>query len=249
MRPQHATRIKDLHAAIDALARGGLSGERGRIWLRSRNGALRHQRPMDVIGVSPSDVLHAAAEFSNGVTRLEPEEAVPATETIWTDAVIGVDGRPLVSSDANYKKIELAVRGISDELMRRLAVNPTLMRQLHWQDFERLVAELFERDGFEITPTPSRGDKGVDLFAARRTGLGTLLYVVECKQHSKPIGPQFVRELSWVIDRHRATGGVLATTSRFTPGAMTEQEEMRFRMTLADFEMLRKWLRGGPIFN
>jgi hypothetical protein len=133
-------------------------------------------------------------------------------------AVLGRDGQPLAADDPAYDKIELVFRGIADEVLRRLAARPELMRGLHWKDFETLVAELFRRDGFDVTPTPSSGDKGVDLFAARRTGLGSVLYVVECKQHQAPIGPDFVRQLAWVIERHRATGGVLVDASASPAG-------------------------------
>lgn len=46
---------------------------------------------------------------------------------------------------------------------------------------------------------------GVDPFAARHTRLRTTLCVVECKRRKSPIGPTFVRDLVWVVERHRAT--------------------------------------------
>ena len=66
--------------------------------------------------------------------------------------------------------------------MAQLAARPKLMQEMHWRDFEKLVAQLFDDDGFEVTLTPASGDRGVDFYAARRTGLGSLLYVVECKR-------------------------------------------------------------------
>jgi hypothetical protein len=221
-------------------------------WLLART-LPTGDRPLDLVKAGRQDeVLKAASAVAvmavGGATTSELENIVDPDRLLTSATVFDSLGRPLDSTQASYRRLETTVRGITTELLKRLSAHPDLVRNLHWRDFEALIAELFRRDGFEVTATPSRGDKGVDLFAARRTGLGTLLYVVECKQYTKPIGPDFVRQLAWVIDRHRATGGVLATTSRFTAGALAEQRTVPFRMTLADFSDLRRWLMGGPIF-
>ena len=175
-----------------------------------------------------------------------PPKRSNAEETVLRTPAI-VDDARLAAGPTLPRPIEVACHGISAEVIRQLAAAPERMRELHWRDFEALVAELFRRDGFAVHQTPAVGDEGVDLFAARKTGLGTTLYVVECKQHSQPIPPRFVRELAWVIDRHRATGGMLATTSTFAPGAQREQRKLRFRMALTDFADLRRWLLGDRI--
>jgi transcriptional regulator with XRE-family HTH domain len=193
----------------------------------------------------PADVLVAAA-FSTRAPEVEGMQ-VPEPPVLHTSGVLGPDGRPLDPNDPAFERIEVVYRDVSEELLRRVGQNPELMREMHWRDFERLVADLFERDGFDVELTPRSGDKGVDLFAVRKTGLGRSLYVVQAKQHAAPIEPHFVRDFAWVIERQRATGGVLATTSRFSPGAVEEQQQLQFRMTLSDFSDLRSWLLGSPI--
>ena len=190
--------------------------------------------------LAAADAEFKAAAESSGDRQLDGDSAALVP-------ILGADGRPLEQGDRAYTRLEVAFRGVSTAVLKRLADEPQLLRQLHWRDFEQLVAELFRRDGFEVELTPRGGDSGVDLFAARRIGLGTVLYAVECKRYSRPIGPDFVRQLAWVVERHRATGGVLATTSRFTRGAVEEQRQIEFRMTLADYSELRTWLSGRPI--
>ena len=134
--------------------------------------------------------------------------------------------------------------------MQWFADHPEKLAEMHWRDFEHLVAELFARDGFHVTLTSQSGDRGVDLYAARQTGLGTLLYVVECKRFAsgRAVGPGLVRELRGVIDRETATGGVLVTTSFFSRGAREEQRSIASRLSLRDQKDISHWLSGSRVF-
>lgn len=84
-------------------------------------------------------------------------------------------------------------------------------------EFERFVAELFERDGFEVTHRGGAGDQGCDLKMRKDDGN----YVVQCKQYrgDRPVGPATVREFETVMRRHKARHGWIVTTSSFSPGA------------------------------
>ena len=89
--------------------------------------------------------------------------------------------------------------------------------QLRPTDFERFVAGLFERDGYEVSHRGGTGDQGCDL-KMQKDGA---VYVVQCKQYGshRPIGPNHIREFETVIRRHKARHGWFVTTSDFTSGA------------------------------
>jgi hypothetical protein len=163
-----------------------------------------------------------------------------------SDGVLPSESAPADARDA----LRVAFRKTSDEVLRWFANNPSALPGMHWRDFEHLVAELFDRNGFEVTLTSSSGDHGADLYAARHTKLGILLYVVECKRHrlNRPVGPSPVRGLRGVIDRDGANAGLLVTTSFFSEGAWIEQRTIPFRVSLHDNRDLRRWLCGSPIF-
>jgi restriction system protein len=190
-------------------------------------------------------VLSARAE-QVGEARLETQP-----NHFSGSAVLGPDGSPLRPTDSGFQRIEATVQAVNVELLDRLATDPALLRDLHWRDFEQLIAELFTRDGFSVQLTPSSGDGGVDLYAARRSGLGSLLYVVQCKQWAadRPVGPDVVLALKGAIDRDRASAGVVATTSYFTEGARREQRDLRWRVSLQGASDLRRWLEGRPILD
>jgi restriction endonuclease Mrr len=84
-------------------------------------------------------------------------------------------------------------------------------------DFERFVAGLFERDGYEVSHRGGAGDQGCDL-KMQKDGA---VYVVQVKRYGshRPIGPNHIREFETVIRRHKARHGWFVTTSDFTAGA------------------------------
>jgi len=73
------------------------------------------------------------------------------------------------------------------------------------------------------------------------------LYVVECKRFcpDRRIGPHLVRGLYGVVERERATRGILATTSFFTPGARVEANgDLAYRLSLRDGKDMGDWIRA-----
>jgi len=82
--------------------------------------------------------------------------------------------------------------------------------------FERELADLYRRLGYSATVTRGGGDKGVDIVL---TGSGKMI-IVQCKQHSKPVGPAVARELYGTLIASGADSAILACTSGFTTGVL-----------------------------
>ena len=90
----------------------------------------------------------------------------------------------------------------------------------HWQnlsglEFEKELADLFQRAGHKAEVTKATGDGGVDIFLE----VDGQKQIVECKAHQKPIGPKTVRELNGVMEDFEAELGIVASVSGFTKGA------------------------------
>jgi hypothetical protein len=133
-----------------------------------------------------------------------------------------------------------------DNLIPRLALNPTDLDSIDPLEFERLVAELMRRDGYsDVTLTSQTRDGGFDMFAVTDTALGRHMYLVECKHYKRenPVGVSLVRNLYGVMEAERATKALLVTTSYFTKGAIGFQERAPHRLALTDYENLVDWLR------
>lgn len=156
------------------------------------------------------------------------------------------EARPSLLSPSAVPAVVIATGDVHKRLLRELQVNPTLLHSLDPFAFEHLVAELLQRQGSRTYVTPKTKDGGFDILARHMTPLGEMMYVVECKRWSpeNPVGIEIVNALYGVVERERATGGMIVTTSRFTRGALETARTLENRISLADYEKLQDWLRG-----
>lgn len=135
---------------------------------------------------------------------------------------------------------------IESEALAYFARNPELLFSLHPRRFEELVASIFKTNGFDVELTPESRDGGVDIFAVRRDGFsGGMLHLIECKRYepSNKVGIGIVQRLLGVVDHHRATKGLVITTSSFSCDAVQFASQSKYRLGLSDYTALTKWMR------
>ena len=96
--------------------------------------------------------------------------------------------------------------------------NMETLRSLRWQNFEKLVGEVYRRKGYTITETGGGGaDGGVDLVLKKN---GETIFV-QCKHwRMKSIGVTIIRELLGVVYDKKASGGIVITSGTFTQEAL-----------------------------
>jgi len=135
-------------------------------------------------------------------------------------------------------------RIINSSLVNIIRNDPYFIHSIEDRQFEFLVAELFEKEGYKVTPTPQTWDGGKDIFILEKKIVGTFLYYVECKKNSpeRPVGVRVVRELFGTITKDRATAGIIVTSSFFTKGAKDFVDGIQHQMSLIDFLQLIKWI-------
>jgi hypothetical protein len=163
--------------------------------------------------------------------------------------LFGADGRPLLEGSTGFKRVALDIGGVNQELMELLKSKPELLRTLTPRKFEELVAELLERLGYKTELTPASKDGGFDIYAAKKDGVATLLYLVECKRYVPPnkVGVEIVRGLHGTVNEKNATGGIVATTSLFTAGAREFERKIEYRMQLHDYAGIQEWLKRATV--
>jgi HJR/Mrr/RecB family endonuclease len=132
-----------------------------------------------------------------------------------------------------------------DSLIKRLMQNPDQLHSLSSREFEEFIAELLTRDGFRVKLTPPTRDGGKDILAFADTAIGEHLYYVECKRYAprNPVDVTIVRQLYGVLDAENATAGMIVTTSSFTKDARSFQNLIKHRLTLKDYDELKRWLK------
>lgn len=140
--------------------------------------------------------------------------------------------------------IRIDVSEVNDWMIKELSKNPTDLYQLSSRRFEELTAEILMRKGYKVELTPATRDGGKDIYAAHKDDLGSFLYLVECKKYdpNHKVGVKVIRDLYGVLSKEKATYGIVVTTSDFTKPAQEFQEDVKFQMSLKNFDSIQKWL-------
>ena len=132
----------------------------------------------------------------------------------------------------------------NNALIVALKKKPLDLFKITPRQFEEVIADLLEGMGMEVELTPATRDGGKDILAYMDTPLGKLLTLVETKQFNKnrPVGVSLVRTLFGTLVDHKATNGMLVTTSRFAKPAQEFQERHKYQLELKDYEDVVGWL-------
>lgn len=155
-------------------------------------------------------------------------------QTLYQPSQFGV----AVSSPFLFKEVER-------EVLAYFGRHPELLYSLPPRKFEELVAAVFRQDGYDVELTPETRDGGIDIIAVRREGLaGGGLHLIECKRYvpGNTVGIGVVQRLLGVVEQHRATKGIIVTTSTFTRDALEVAQSARHRLALNEYAKLAEWL-------
>ncbi len=132
---------------------------------------------------------------------------------------------------------------LNSELYEHFSKNSDQLTKLDWRQFEMLVAELLQAQGFETQLGPGRADGGVDIRLLQRDPIGDILTLVQVKKHGKnnPIGLQAVQALHGVKEAEGAANSMFVTTSRYLPSAKNFAGRDNVQMELRVSDDVRKW--------
>jgi restriction system protein len=137
--------------------------------------------------------------------------------------------------------------GVEREVLQYFARHPELLFSLRPRKFEEVIAAIFRNHGYDVELTPESRDGGVDILAVRKSDLtGRSLNLIECKRYepSNKVGIGIVQRMLGVVDHHRATKGIIVTTSTFSRDAEEFAKNSRYRLELSDYAALSTWLKG-----
>jgi hypothetical protein len=123
--------------------------------------------------------------------------------------------------------------------------NGRLLSELHWRDFEKLLATLLERSGWIVELTRGSKDGGIDVIAMKNDSkIGAIKSLWQAKKyHSKnKVQLRDARELSAVREEQKATKAVIVTTSHLTKGALDWIRKDKFRLDYKEKDDVEKWV-------
>jgi hypothetical protein len=164
--------------------------------------------------------------------------SLDAIAETWVEARSWLQKRvtPTVASIVTFDLIDI-------RLLEVLLSDPKLSYLLDWRTFERALAAIVERLGYEVELQRGTKDGGIDIIALKRdAAFGGHRYLLQAKRWSGRVGVDTVREILFLREHYRATKACLATTSTFTRGAWQLAEEYRWQLELRDYEKLMEWV-------
>jgi hypothetical protein len=159
--------------------------------------------------------------------------------------IVDKDGNPISSDDDRYIQLTTDISFINGSILDLVAKKPEFMYEISPRQFEELIAELLEKNGYKVDLTPISNDGGVDIYASQKSDLGSFLYLVQCKRNApkNKVGIEVVTNLYGVLQKNRATAGLVVTSSFYTRGAKKFQSEVEHQMSLWDYTALVENIR------
>ncbi|MFG2918553.1 restriction endonuclease [Kitasatospora sp. NPDC048298] len=125
-----------------------------------------------------------------------------------------------------------------------LDANSTALEEMHWRQFEGLVAERLRREGLRVELGPGRADEGVDVRAwdPDAGSDAPAVMLVQCKRTRSKVDRVVVKALAADVDFEGARQGMVATTSSWSPGARHTVESRGYPVEEANRDTLITWL-------
>jgi hypothetical protein len=110
------------------------------------------------------------------------------------------------------------------EVLNKLG-NETNLASMDWQDFESLIAELFQKEfaekGAEVKVTQASRDRGVDAVVFDPDPIKGGKFIIQAKRYTNTVDVSAVRDLCAVVKKEGASRGILVTTSSYGADAYT----------------------------
>jgi restriction system protein len=203
------------------------------------------QRLLDYFNYNPR-LLLTSLNYLVHNRNISINELIGLIETpLKQSGLVDLYGNPLSKDSESVKQIENKIIVVNNSLIDKAYSDPDFIYKIKPYQFEELVAELLEKEGFKVNLTKKTHDGGKDIFIAQNNTLGNFLYYIECKQFAPTnhVGVKFVRELYGTISADRATAGLLVTTSYFSKEAKDFVENVQNQLSLKGYLELKNWIR------
>ncbi|WP_196485219.1 restriction endonuclease [Burkholderia anthina] len=202
----------------------------------------------DVYAAEPSlidfvECLLAANTRSRSLALLQyPGDANPSNRwDEFTGSEYFFEPRSILLPES---RLEIARLSPSYSVLNSLLARSCNVDDLHWRQFEKLIAELLEEDGYEVELMEGTKDGGVDVVAFKDLGpLGLFKTVWQAKKkQTNKVGLSVVRELADTRDEFGASKAFIVTSTFLTRGAAQRIQRDRYQLGKVDRDDLNAWI-------
>lgn len=143
-------------------------------------------------------------------------------------------------------EIKVARFSPSFSLLRQIQKDGLQIDDLTWRAFEKLIATLLEKDGYDVELMKGTKDGGVDVVAVKSLGeAGYFKTVWQAKKKSpkNKVGISVIRELADTRLEFGASKGIIVTSTYLTNGALERVERDKYLLGKIDRDDLEAWIK------
>lgn len=135
-------------------------------------------------------------------------------------------------------------RFIDQRYLNYLSINNEKLGSMHWRKFEALTAEYFERKGYKVEIGIGRNDGGIDVrvWNPDANASDPPVQLIQCKRTKSKIDKVLVKSLWADVIDEKAKGGVIVTTSSFSPGARDVCKARKYPIREINRNKVIQWL-------
>jgi restriction system protein len=179
-------------------------------WITAVNKATGHDKThcISTINTDKSSFLEINL---NNVNSKECFKSLKGISGIKLSDMIPVT--PIISFDKSDNRF-IEARDVIDNIN-----NGDNIAHMHWEDFEHLVREIFEKEfnqnGSDVRITRSSRDGGVDAIIYDPDPIRGGKIIIQAKRYTNTVGVSAVRDLYGTIQHEGAMKGILITTSNY----------------------------------
>jgi len=162
----------------------------------------------------------------------------PVEEVLWDG---GTNLSDLFEKESLHKS---ATEFIEQKFINYLQANPKELELMHWRNFERLTAEFFQRQGYEVELGPGVNDGGIDVRVFDKNDNSKPYIVIQCKRHkeSNQVKIETVKSFYTDVEFEGAKKGLIATTSKIADGGKKVVSIRKYPLQFAENEEIKNWV-------
>jgi restriction endonuclease Mrr len=186
----------------------------------------------------------AAFEIHYTITdQLFPDDQLFPSEQLFPEESVSYNQADLALPET---RLRIARLSPSFKMLERFLESATHLDALTWREFEGLIADLLEKDGYTVTLGPGTKDGGKDITATKQLEeVGPFMSVWQVKKlmPGNKVEVAVIRELADTRTQHKASKGMVVTTTYLTRGALARVQQDQYILGKVDRDDLMQWIR------
>lgn len=174
--------------------------------------------------------------------KKQKEEADQISEKIVSEIYLP-DEKKIITNESPT----ITIMPANDKVFAYLAEHPEELYNCTPREFEKFMAQLYNKLGYKAELTKATRDGGKDIILRKPDILGDMVFYVECKQHNErnKVGIDIIQRFTGVIEMDKVNGGIIATTSFFSKDAKDWiiEKDLNYKIQMHDFNTIQKMLK------